>query len=211
MSLCFPSCSNNSLSALPDDLLSVFPVFDISLVDLSRNKFTATGVAHLQLVLAGLATSPHVDLSFNDIGPSVPPSFATWNMGPSSTLLLMGCGITDVQPDAFAATVLGSIDLSLNDLRSGLHAQSFSGAHWVSRIGLSNCNLRSSSLVPGMFDLFQFVTYSYGAFFYGQHGRRFQRCGLVDALSPLGPVAEGATRSTSALRRRDQSTRPGTH
>ena len=142
-----PPCSNNSLTALPDDFLSAFPANSIILVDLSRNKFTAAGAANFR---SALAQTLHLDVSFNNIGPTVPPSLGQWP-GLYTSLLLMGCGITDVQPNTFAGSGWRSIDLSLNDLRSGLHPQSFSGANSLSQIGLSNCNLRTSSLVPGVF------------------------------------------------------------
>ena len=149
--------SNNSLAALPDDLFSTFPANSIRLVDLSRNKFNATGVANLHLALAGAGRDLFLDLSFNDLGPAVPTALAQFD-SVGGSLLLMGCGITDVQPNAFAGSGWGSVDLSLNDLRSGLHPQSFNGSASLLRIGVSNCNLRGSSLIPGVLDRNRFVS-----------------------------------------------------
>ena len=145
-----PPCSNNSLTALPDGLLSALPG-SIQLVGLSRNKFTAAGVSNFRSALAGIYNAL-LDLSFNNLGPSIPISVAQWEASKTS-LLLIGCGITDVPPNAFAGSGWGSVDLSLNDLRSGLHARSFNGSSRLWQIGLSNCNLRASSLVPGVFDV----------------------------------------------------------
>ena len=148
-------CSNNSLSALPDGLFSALPADYVRLVDLSRNKFTATGLDNFRSALANMSAYAQLDLSFNDLGPSAPPALAQWatDMYGGRSLLLMGCGITDVQPNAFVGSSWESIDLSLNDLRSGLHAHSFNGSSQLQQIGLSNCNLRSSSLVTGVFDV----------------------------------------------------------
>ena len=144
--------SDNSLTALPDGLLSALSTNTIKLVDLSRNRFSASGVANLHLALNGLTFYSYLDLSLNNIGPSVPPSLGQWSTLYGS-ILLMRCGITDVQPNAFAKSIGTSIDLSFNDLRSGLHPHSFSGSSRLYTIGLSNCNLRSSSLAPGVFDV----------------------------------------------------------
>ena len=146
-----PPRSNNSLTALPDDLFPALSKSSIRLVDLSRNKFTAAGVSNFRSALAGISNGLYLDLSFNDIGPSVPASVAQWPAS-ASTLLLIGCGITDVPTNAFAGSNWELVDLSLNDLRSGLHPNTFSGSSRLTRIGMSNCNLRSSSLASGVFD-----------------------------------------------------------
>jgi len=67
--LAAPPRSNNSLTALPDDLLSALPVSSIGTVDLSRNKFTAAGVHNFRSALAGMSTEAQLDLSFNGLGP----------------------------------------------------------------------------------------------------------------------------------------------
>lgn len=146
--------SNNSLTALPDDFLSIYSFRWFQIVDLSRNRFTAAGVTNFRTALTGkyapYQTDFQLDLSFNDIGPSVPPVLGQWSGG-YSTLLLIGCGITDVPVHAFAGSNWKVIDLSLNNLRSGLHPISFSATK-LQRLSLSNCNLRSESLVPGVFN-----------------------------------------------------------
>ena len=64
-----PPRSNNSLTALPDSLLSALPTNSISLIDLSRNKFSAAGVDNFRSALAGMSTEAQLDLSFNGLGP----------------------------------------------------------------------------------------------------------------------------------------------
>jgi hypothetical protein len=100
-------------------------------------------------------SAPDLDLSFNPaIGPTVPASLQTATV---YSLTLMGCGLTDVQPNAFAGANIYFLDLSLNNFRSGIHRGSFhnfNNGQWagVNSLALSNCNLRSESLVPGMLD-----------------------------------------------------------
>lgn len=145
--MCVCRGSNNSLSSLPDDFLSSLTAVRVRVINLSRNRFTAASLANLPTVLS--RAYPHLDLSFNHLGPSVPA--AVMQSANGGSVSLMSCGITDV-----AAGSLGSnwepIDLSLNDLRHGLHPLSFSRASNLERIGLCNCNLRSDSLMPGVFD-----------------------------------------------------------
>lgn len=150
----FPSFSNNSLSALPASLSS-FITGTVFYVNMSRNAFNASGVDNFRAAL-GLTGATVLDLSFNDLGPTVPPALAQWPLAGTATLdslLLQGCAITDIPANTFAGSAWQLFDLSLNDLRSGLHPHSFSGSSKILSIRLSSCNLRGSSLMPGVFDV----------------------------------------------------------
>jgi hypothetical protein len=98
--------------------------------------------------------------SFNLLGPELPPVLkeVTYPYTPANAfpfyteVYIMGNQITNVAPRSLEGSMLGGLDLSLNNLQSGVHRNSFTGARGPLKIGLSNCHLRSSSLVAGMFD-----------------------------------------------------------
>lgn len=94
-----------------------------------------------------------VDLSFNSgLGPEVPEVLG---QSTTNTLTLVGVGITNINPGAFGGMVVSTLDLSLNDLFSGLHARSFDRIRWSSsaKLYLRNCRLRGSSLPQGVFEV----------------------------------------------------------
>ena len=142
-------------------MANAFSSSDASIGNFFSNGSGAAG----ECVFCGRSGLQVIDLSFNSLQTAhgtVPPVFqhvSGYNIYGDQrpvTSLLLGCGFTDIQPDAFAYAPLLGLDLSLNDLSSGLHVGSFNGLLRTPAslvwLALSNCCLRSASLTPGAFD-----------------------------------------------------------
>ena len=160
--------SHNELTDLPNGLLCGQPNLDILSFDFSHNRLNSSILPRLfcnpdtsdgaQGRPACIFPLPirmnQLDLSFNPLNGI--PTFPIVTQ-PSSMaiyqLFLMGCNITAVPPYAFKnSRELHLIDLSLNDLSSGLSQYSFNNITTTAiEINLAFCRLRSSSLSPYMF------------------------------------------------------------
>jgi hypothetical protein len=107
--------SNNSISTLSN---TVFADADwISIVDLSRNALTAASIrtffaASGSSLFGGEKYFELLELSFNNLGPSVPAVFRNIKAGVAGLsvhLSLVSCGIMDVPTGAFAGAKFGGV------------------------------------------------------------------------------------------------------